>query len=88
MARPITGAYAKPALLTESITEFLVGIGQVIELKIIAISAALNRHMRKYLGYFMWMKILITVGIAILRLCVLTVGQSWLKKEYAGSRVI
>ena len=88
MARPIIGAYARPALHMESITEFLAGIGQAIELKNSVISVGLNHHTRSHLEFITWMRILITVGIAILRQCVLTVEQFWLKKEYAGSRAI
>ena len=75
MARPITEACVKPALRMAYITEFHAGIEQVIGLKNSVISVALNHHMKKPLGFITWMKTLITVGIAILKLFVLIVGQ-------------
>ena len=65
----------KPALRMVYITEFHAGIEQVIGLKNSVISVALNRHTKKHLGCIMWMKILIIVDTAILKLCVLTVEQ-------------
>jgi len=56
MARPIIGAYAKPAQPKVCITGYLDGIEPVIGPRILVINAVLNQNTVKFLGYFTWIK--------------------------------